>query len=189
MTATGVDVSASALRLAQRNLHHNVKKGNVAESAVKNVVFEHGNVLSSDVDRSCRRWDVVVSNPPYISARGFDQDTARSVRNWEPKLALVPPRLDTSSCEDPADVFYPPVLNIANKGGARVVLMEVSDIDQATRVAKMAVEMKAWSRTEVWRDWPDQSAEVKDALSELILDGERIVFKGEGHGRAVVCWA
>ncbi|KAI1178533.1 S-adenosyl-L-methionine-dependent methyltransferase [Nemania sp. FL0916] len=35
--------------------------------------------------------DILVSNPPYISQRGFAVDTARSVRHYEPKLALVPP--------------------------------------------------------------------------------------------------
>ena len=35
-------------------------------------------------------WDIIISNPPYISPRGYVRETHRSVRNWEPKLALVP---------------------------------------------------------------------------------------------------
>jgi len=45
--------------------------------------------------------DLLVCNPPYISHRGFATQTTRSVRNFEPKLALVPnhPLLETFSSQ------------------------------------------------------------------------------------------
>lgn len=50
-----------------------------------------------------RGWDLIVSNPPYISPESFSKDTTRSVRNFEPKLALVPDDdLLSTSTSDPA---------------------------------------------------------------------------------------
>ena len=47
--------------------------------------------LSSSPSTAVPQWDLLTSNPPYISPSGFSLSTSRSVRNWEPKLALVPP--------------------------------------------------------------------------------------------------
>ncbi len=49
-------------------------------------------------------WHVVTCNPPYISQRAFNTCTARSVRNFEPRLALVPPSVSRLHAEsDEAD--------------------------------------------------------------------------------------
>ena len=100
-----------------------------------------------------------MSNPPYISARGFDRDTGRAVRNHEPKLALVPdPALlarwhDGSGSEGggsgegpaaPEDVFYARLLRIAEETRPRLVAFEVGDLEQAVRVAEMALAAELW---------------------------------------------
>lgn len=36
-------------------------------------------------------WDIIISNPPYISPAAYWKTTMRSVRGFEPRLALVPP--------------------------------------------------------------------------------------------------
>jgi hypothetical protein len=121
------------------------------------------------------------------------KDTNRSVRNYEPKLALVPPILSTNSQMHtlPEDIFYPKILNIARDANARLVLTEVADTEQALRVAKLAVEMKCWKSIEIWRDWPDQTPR-SNKLSkeeEHAKVGQRhVTFRGIGHGRSVVCW-
>ncbi len=77
----GVDVSRSALDVAERNAaRHGVadrfraKEGDLL-SAVETLLPEHG-------------LDVVVSNPPYVSAADFGS-LPRDVREHEPRLALV----------------------------------------------------------------------------------------------------
>ncbi len=62
------------------------------------VNIENGNGIAQE------KWDILISNPPYISPRGFAKQTSRSVRNWEPKLALVPWRSTspTSACSIPS---------------------------------------------------------------------------------------
>lgn len=94
-------------------------------------------------------FDILVSNPPYISAAGFARSTERSVRNFEPKIALVPsapppspaPPGDAESGSGPAcrpeDAFYARLLAVADRVGARVLLFEVADLAQAMRVVHM----------------------------------------------------
>lgn len=127
-----------------------------------------------------------MSNPPYISSFGFNRDTSRSVRNWEPKLALVPPTMAKEDLNGvhPADVFYPRILEASK--GAKVVVMEVADLEQAKRVARLAIGK--WKIVEIWRDWPTFDAEEGEELSILIED-QMVAVKGTGHGRSVVCWS
>lgn len=98
--------------------------------------------------------DVVVSNPPYISSRGFDTETARSVRNYEPKLALVPPQKGYESVsEGSGDTFYPVVAGIAEKLDAKVLMVEVGGCEQAGRVKAQWQERNAWKGVGIWKDY------------------------------------
>ncbi|KAL8644766.1 MAG: hypothetical protein Q9210_007081, partial [Variospora velana] len=116
----GIDISARAVALARCNLHHNTAKNLLHRSAREQVRFEEGDVFDSGKKWE-REWDIVVANPPYISPEDFNRTTARSVRNWEPKVALVP---DSSSDagvileadeEKAGDAFYPRIMAIAKK--------------------------------------------------------------------------
>jgi HemK-like putative methylase len=119
------------------------------------------------------RWDVLIANPPYISPGQFSPGgaTTRSVRRWEPKLALVPrplksyaPRVPVGSeCQqqrlpiqlDRGDEFYPPLLELARLVGAKAVVLEVGDNEQALRVRNMAAHYFAGEPdvvVEVWKD-------------------------------------
>lgn len=73
----GVDVSAAALAVAERNAH-------------RHGVAARARLLQSDwgcaVDG---RFDLVVSNPPYVPAADL-AGLAPEVREWEPHLALSP---------------------------------------------------------------------------------------------------
>lgn len=137
-------------------------------------------------EKGMLRWDILISNPPYISPRAFVHTTTRSVRNFEPKLALVPPPSEDTTAEDESgDLFYPRLLDIADQVQAKVVLFEVADIDQALRVAQMARKRGMWRGIEIWRDEPA----AKHLNSDPII-GDANGFRafGRGDGRSVVCW-
>ncbi|QYK40059.1 MAG: peptide chain release factor N(5)-glutamine methyltransferase [Paracoccaceae bacterium] len=76
-TGLGVDVSPGALGVARRN---------AADHAVGDrAAF----VLSDWFDAVTGRYDLIVSNPPYIAASEMP-GLAPEVREWEPHLALTP---------------------------------------------------------------------------------------------------
>jgi methylase of polypeptide subunit release factors len=136
-----------------------------------------------------KNWDIVISNPPYISETDFNKSTSRSVRNWEPKLALVPPgyKMRYTNCSRQEDIFYPIILDTAHSSRAKVVLMEVSDTTQALRVAQIALDRGFWRSVEIWRDWPSHMDEDAGTIREVVVGEHVVTFKGSGQGRAVVC--
>jgi methylase of polypeptide subunit release factors len=185
----GVDVSAKALRLARDNLNL-VGLGSRQDSSLAfkqaNVLAEKGediggmkSVLDVIGDRD---YDIIVANPPYISTEQFYTQTARSVRSFEPRLALVPgnnmslkqptapePDQGTKSANDDGiqpliyegDMFYPRIAEIARSVNAKLVLMEVGDSAQAERVANYFAAQTTtinettqpfWHAIEIWCD-------------------------------------
>ncbi|KAI1108797.1 S-adenosyl-L-methionine-dependent methyltransferase [Nemania sp. NC0429] len=204
----GFDIEPRAIRLARRNLARNFPPAqdqgheNEHDGAVS---FHQADIFTSawmahiderqdrdwDRDRE-RKIDVLVSNPPYISQDGFARSTGRSVRNHEPKLALVPsPRAPGGKSHAPEDVFYARLLDIADALRPRVAVFEVGDMEQATRVAEMAMDgagsgsgSRRWGVVEIWRDWPDcRPSEGEEDVVRLC--GRNIPVRGSGHGRAV----
>ncbi|OCL12924.1 hypothetical protein AOQ84DRAFT_333450 [Glonium stellatum] len=128
-------------------------------------------------------WDVLISNPPYISPAAFNHTTARSVRAFEPKIALVPPsELDTPDVEQ-GDKFYPRLLTIADEVKVQLCLFEVADLNQAIRVARMVRDSSSWDGVEIWRDYPELANEHEE---DRLHDGFEVI--GQGNGRSVVCW-
>jgi methylase of polypeptide subunit release factors len=143
-----------------------------------------------------KKWDILISNPPYISPSHFQKTTSRSVRNYEPKLALVPPHLTGVLTWSPAsgvtqnltdeqqgDLFYPRLLHLAEEFQTKVLLMEVADLEQAERVAALAVRGGQWSGVEIWCDEPSLSAhpERKSRVRDVPI-------LGQGNGRSVFGW-
>ncbi|KAK5146747.1 hypothetical protein LTR04_000979, partial [Oleoguttula sp. CCFEE 6159] len=125
-------------------------------------------------------WDVLISNPPYISPSSFNTSTSRSVRVFEPKLALVPPDVSGSTDLNAGDVFYPRLLAIAEEVSAKIVLFEVADLEQADRVANIANSTGLWDGIQIWRDVPAETP------IELTRSGVKVL--GHGNGRSVFCW-
>ncbi|KAI1491218.1 S-adenosyl-L-methionine-dependent methyltransferase [Biscogniauxia mediterranea] len=138
--------------------------------------------------------DVLVSNPPYISARGFERDTARSVRNFEPRRALVPSFYDDDAAVAaamiarygcaPEDVFYARLLEVADALRPSIAAFEVGDLDQAVRVVRMAAP-EMWDEVEIWRDWPDVRPGEEEARVVRVEGRGDVPVKGSGHGRVV----
>jgi HemK-like putative methylase len=192
----GVDISSTAIALAKRNLHHNVAKGFLPLVAKEQIRFVKGDIFEGNLVTE-GDWDIVVSNPPYISPLGFNKDTSRSVRNYEPRVALVPPEIhanavrrhdggdDASHMGDRdsmiGDAFYPQILEIANLARARLTLVEVADIAQARRTASLGIRSGRWQSCEIWRDWPNDRPS-----SETSISGFSVGVLGEGNERSVL---
>lgn len=125
-------------------------------------------------------WDILISNPPYISPTAYWKTTTRSVRGFEPRLALVPP--PSSKCDNTqqGDMFYPRLLAFAQEFEAKIVLLEVADLKQALRVARLAEKVDVFDGIEIWRDEPDSPE------GPTTEDG--IYVYGTGNARSVLCW-
>ncbi|KAF4556705.1 Hypothetical protein D9617_1g085840 [Elsinoe fawcettii] len=135
------------------------------------------------------QWDVLMSNPPYVSPRQYQKVTSRSVRHYEPQIALVPPsshgQVETDDAR--ADVFYHALIDMAIETGVRYILFEVGDAAQAARVVKVMQEKlgEAWKsmRVEVWRDEPGVPAgDGPMAIDEELLNGVAVTGRGNVRG-------
>ena len=195
----GIDISTKALRLANRNLQllrcdrKYVHKG-TTEFIMANVLLDPfaDHTRKPDdplplkpaliLSRMPAFWDILISNPPYISPSAFRMTTARSVRGFEPRLALVPPNKAGRGDTEQGDAFYPILLAAAREMEVKVVLLEVADLDQALRVAHMARNMQIFEGIEIWRDQPDQPDDSGPGTSH------NFPLIGQGNGRSVLCW-
>ncbi|KIV91625.1 hypothetical protein PV10_06143 [Exophiala mesophila] len=156
----GIDISEHAIKLARENLKHNISKGFLHPDAEKEIVFIQQDIMKLasgakkiEVNEEKKiaikpkikveedsEWDVVVSNPPYISARGYSTDTESSVRKYEPIQALVPSIEPEGTPPDPlrtkssGDQLYMPIIRIARDSKAKLIAMEVGDTEQASRI-------------------------------------------------------
>ncbi|KAJ5092255.1 hypothetical protein NUU61_007125 [Penicillium alfredii] len=182
LSVRGLDISPTALELAQKNLAYNLQRGLLTRRASTDVHFSLADVLGQgdasvpvveEVLRNCLSrpnmfedpspdlgCDVLISNPPYISPSAFrDGTTARSVRRFEPKLALVPPLVDSVDSEGlaggrPEDIFYHRLITLSFRLRAKVTVLECGDIAQANRVVAMHQAIASGqadaSSAEVW---------------------------------------
>jgi release factor glutamine methyltransferase len=76
---TAVDISPAALDVARRNAQRHA----LADDRIQ---FVQGDLLSWC--KPDQQFDLILSNPPYVSPEEF-QNLTKSVRDFEPKLALV----------------------------------------------------------------------------------------------------
>jgi len=232
----GVDISLRALRLARLNrarIHRSSSSS--SSSSVKpqksnTLHFLHADILLDPADQPSRphapplktalfdspHWHILLSNPPYISPRAYWTTTARSVRGFEPRLALVPPPppsppithagVPSSQNHDDddddaalGDTFYPRLLAMAQHVNAQIVLLEVADMAQAVRVARRA-RCVFGRGVEIWREEPGVRRqqqedghgrgeyEASDDDGDESGYGEGFRVLGRGNARSVVCW-
>ncbi|KUI52816.1 putative mitochondrial N(5)-glutamine methyltransferase mtq1 [Cytospora mali] len=194
--AQGIDISPHAVQLARENARYNISRDLMpSPTQQKSLAFTQADIFADTLLEDLARqdpWDIIVCNPPYISHWGFAHQTARDVRNYEPKLAQVPMvAYDGGGDHEPEDVFYARLLDIGARLKPRLMLFEVGDLKQALRVVEMALRHKGLSSTadgaqaEVWRDWPDATPEEDEETSATICIGSRQVIRGSGHSRSV----
>jgi len=213
----GIDISTKALKLARDNLQH---VGTISPKS--KVHFKQANVLANssetngkipsvyNVVEGMRVFDILVANPPYISTQQFYRETARSVRAFEPRLALVPgpsgtgkpssniPFKDAPAFLDEGDVFYPRIVEIAESVGAKLVLLEVGDSAQAERVANLlasrmiivdGISQPVWHAIEIWRDGIAMEGVATRTVLQCGSFRVPVIGPVEAtHGRTVVCW-
>jgi release factor glutamine methyltransferase len=116
---TGVDMSAKALTLAREN------------AALTRLDLD---LREGGVEVAAEGWDLVVSNPPYVSA-GELETLEPEVRDWEPRGALV----DTGLHE-----------RLARAARTRFLVLEVG-ADQAGDVAALLASL-GYSNARITRD-------------------------------------
>ena len=135
-TGSGAIAIAIAKELEKRGVNATVTASDISDDALalakENAIANEANVrfIKSDLFSRIRsRFDVIVSNPPYIPTAEI-AGLQREVREYEPHLAL-------DGGEDGLD-YYRRIAKDAPKCLARggVVIMEVGD-GQATEIAKM----------------------------------------------------
>ncbi|KAK5082867.1 hypothetical protein LTR05_006748 [Lithohypha guttulata] len=171
----GFDVSQHALALAKDNLRHNIRLGKLhQQAATESVTVIRSNLSKRLVEISNPSdvlFDVIVSNPPYISPNDFriGGTTTKSVRKFEPRLALVPPSIFLDEVVDQADQFYVALLRIAVAAKTRLLVMEIGDTEQALRVRELCrnvndhlVEMSDRPAKTVVEIWSDDGGVIRD---------------------------
>lgn len=209
----GLDVSTDAVRLARRNLEHNLQRQLLHTSAKDEVVFREIDVtklaLTENVGKQeltklaepaqwshGRQWDIIISNPPYIAPDDYDLGgrTEKSVRNYEPRLALVPPQQPDGDLH-PGDTFYPHILRIARQAGTSLIVMEVGDSAQAERVRQLVGAARLSKRgpphVETWHDDGTVIAEPLDPTTQEVDPNTSEVQPDAdtpSSARAVVVW-
>ncbi|KAK0720002.1 S-adenosyl-L-methionine-dependent methyltransferase [Lasiosphaeris hirsuta] len=182
----GIDISPIAISLANTNLDHNTRLGLLAPQP-SSIHFTQADIFSPSLLPSLtpHAWDLLISNPPYISRGAFARETARAVRNYEPRLALVPDRDDETAglgCAS-EDVFYARLLQLAGVLTPRRAFFEAAGIEQAVRVINMvkgdARLSGLYPQVEIWRDNPHKEYEVQR------FGDHEVPFRGSGGARAV----
>ncbi|KAJ5333307.1 uncharacterized protein N7506_007090 [Penicillium brevicompactum] len=189
---TGVDISPVALSLAQKNLEHNRQLGQLTPQAATDINFHRADVLGDGSEsvasiRSLLRslgsdyqpsehsqCDLLISNPPYISRAEFrNGTTARSVRLFEPELALVPPAV-SEDCA-PEDIFYRRILTLADELQTRLVVLECGDLAQAQRVIALHERLASNQNQFNAEIWPSREQDLAEyGFHET--DGSRCVI-------------
>lgn len=215
LSIRGFDISQHALNLAARNLQHNLHLETLHQDAAGEVSFEKLDLLSlgqqdkiTIVSRlfntptstsSNHFFDVIVSNPPYISPQHFKPGgpTSKSVRRFEPRLALVPPSTLPFRDVDQADQFYVVLLHVALATQTKLLIMEVGDTPQALRVLELCKGVGANVSNvrdesvtpfiELWRDDGKVVVANEEPIAGSVQSGQEEERDAVEY-RAVVVW-
>lgn len=128
----GTDISGGALSVAKKN----AKKLGVS------VEFARADLIPMRWKK--RKWDIIVSNPPYLS---FKKDKiATDVKKWEPRIALEPQKM-SKSLKEQAGWTAQSILEASS-----LILPKFTVLELSPRVA--ALLEKKWSGdTRIERIW------------------------------------
>ncbi|KAK9245164.1 S-adenosyl-L-methionine-dependent methyltransferase [Lipomyces tetrasporus] len=122
----GVDKSPTAIELARLNRGNNAR---AFEGYGTAVVFTTADILSFDITTD--QFDIIIANPPYISEERYhsSQHITRSVRNFEPRLALLG-----------GPEFYRRIFQLAREGEVPAVVCEIADEEQLREIVEECVD-------------------------------------------------
>jgi len=141
------DISLAALEVAARNArkHEVDDRVTVYHGDLFNALSGESRFSDSTNDQRCALYDLVVSNPPYISDEQWE-GLASDIRNHEPQIAL-------RAGKDGLD-FYRRICASAHRwivlGG--FLVLEVGQ-GQANAVVEMAASVPGFSNISVFRDF------------------------------------
>jgi len=212
LSITGIDLSQTAINLANLNLdRQDLTK---TECRADTIEFIRADIMSKATPSPVRGvasqapdlftaletqkaaqyanldYPILISNPPYVSARDFMRKTEFSVRRFEPKLALVPSPSHAMTGINDADVFYSRLLTIADRINARAIMFEVGDRKQARRVARLIkrkTTATSWKGIEIWNDQPTLNGDTGHTLvPDLVVD--EVNIRGKGKARSVFAY-
>lgn len=125
-----VDISDTALSLVEKNLKHNELELRLKESGNSFTICK-SDVLAENLAESLPKTvDLITANPPYIPTYyNFDSLVERSVRLYEPKLALIGDK-----------EFYTAIFRHACNLNAKGLILEVGDQDQINHTHGLAIQ-------------------------------------------------
>jgi release factor glutamine methyltransferase len=131
----GIDISESALEVAKQNAKLN--------SLQDRVEFKLFNIMCDDLN-SLGKFDLIVSNPPYVSANDYE--------NLEPELKNHEPQIALSDNSDGVS-FYRHIIEVSNQilNNPGKLYFELG-IDQSTQVKKF-FEQKGFNNITVTKDY------------------------------------
>lgn len=162
----GLDVDSECISLAKENLERNESIIKKRDEISRNINFWKFDLLKekyfpkvNEMNRSVGKIDLLVSNPPYITCKDYEDNIAfdKSVKLHEPKIALV------------GDLeFYNALINnflIWNREDtdltADAFVFEVGYPHQILYVANRLLEIKVSKNkeTDIWRvgQWIDEN--------------------------------
>ncbi|RDA83504.1 hypothetical protein CP532_2666 [Ophiocordyceps camponoti-leonardi (nom. inval.)] len=198
LNVLGIDVAREAVELARENVNRNTKMGCMRRPAPgQSLRFLRRDIFDEEAMRPLvnDRWDVLVSNPPYIAPRVWDYGLGQlgcSVRRFEPQLALVPgAHLPVPEGWEQADAFYARLLDLAVLMDPNLFVLELGDEAQARRILAHYLRhpLARSSTIEVWRDWPDMMPGERECASLEIVAGPgralSVPVKGSGQMRCL----
>ncbi|HSL88163.1 MAG TPA: peptide chain release factor N(5)-glutamine methyltransferase [Ignavibacteriaceae bacterium] len=136
-SAVGIDINDDTLSVASKNAQEN--------NVIERLELVKLNILKDD-HKTLGNFDMVISNPPYISLNDF-QNLEPELKNYEPLLSLT----DNSD----GYLFYEKIISISsdllNNNGR--LFFELGK-DQHTKVNKMMIE-KGFSSINIVKDYSD----------------------------------
>lgn len=143
----GFDVSYDAVTLANDNLNKNEPSWSLEKSSV---TFRKSNIFHWSLNDTAESFDLIVSNPPYITREEYSspvtlEGVARSVKLYEPSLALI------GQYE-----FYEKLVDITVSTNAKAFIFELGLNDQATYVEKQINLLAAGWKTKMYSDTADK---------------------------------
>lgn len=182
----GYDISEKAHKLSIENLRDAEKNHFHHTSPIE---FRKIDIFAEPkeqlwIEPHSKAVDIMISNPPYISHDEFYKSTARSVRNFEPKLALVPE--GRSRGHDL--IFFRRLLFLYEYFESSILVMEASGKEQCLEVANEARQIFGDKhRIEIWRDWPGQEPPPHEIRTLSEEDPKNACsVRGSGSYRSVV---
>ena len=146
----GTGSGAIAIALAKQMKNVQIEATDISEKAL-NTARQNGelnnvsiNFIQSDIFENIKnKYDIIVSNPPYISKKEYD-NLAPEIKDYEPEISLL--------AKEEGLFYYKKIFE-----NAKDYLTDIGKIyfeigyDQAKRVKKFALE-NGFSKVEVYQD-------------------------------------